>query len=391
MKGFRDLYPEEKREQNFIFLKWREIAEKYGFEEIAGPLLEEMNLYNKSGELPEQIYSFVDKSGKNLAIRPELTPSVVRMFKTKSLVKPAKWFSIQNFYRYERPQSGRSREFSQLNLDILGCNSIKADAELIITVVDIMKNFSLGKKDFFIRLSNRKLFETLLKSIGIKNLKEVSRLIDKKDKISEKDFKLSLKDLGLNEKQIKDLDKILKIKDISKVKIESEGLNELKELINYLKAYGVFQYCKFDLSLVRGFDYYNSTVFEVFDKSKKYRAIAGGGRYNLEGINAVGFGMGDVVLGLFLKEKKKIRVVNKQVDYYVAPVNDKDYLKAIKVAEKLRSKGIVEIDLVGRNLGKQFNYANSVNAKNVIIVGSKDKGKVTIRDMKTGKEKKVKI
>lgn len=393
MKGFRDLYPNEKREQNFIFSKWSSMARKYGFEEIAGPLLEEVDLYKKSGsELPEQIYSFVDKNGRKVGIRPELTPSVIRMFKAKSLVRPVKWFSIQDFYRYERPQSGRLREFSQLNLDILGINNVKADAELILTVVEIMKSFGLSKKDFSIKLSNRKLFDDLLNSIGIKKLKNIAKIIDKKEKISAKDFELSLKELKLSGKQIKDLVKILNLKDVSKIKIESKGLEELNELMGYLKSYGILDFVTFDLSVVRGFDYYTSTVFEVFDKSGDFRAIAGGGRYVLDGVDAVGFGMGDVVLGLFLKEKKKLELEDLKFDYYVAPVNEKDYSKAIKIVEKLRSKGsLVEIDLSGRNLGKQFNYANSKNFSKVVIVGSKDKGKVTVRDMKTGKEKKVSI
>lgn len=395
MKGFRDLYPEKKRIQNYIFSVWSSVAEKYGFDEIAGPLLEEVSLYKKSGDLPSQMYSFVDKSGRKVALRPELTPTVARMASSRSSVRPMKWFSIANCYRYENPQSGRLREFVQLNLDILGSSSMMADAEMILTVVEIMKNFGLSKKDFFIRLSNRKLFEDLVLSIGIKkkDLTEIGRIIDKKDKISSKDFVSALKKLKLSPKQIKDLGYILKVK-LDKIKIESKGLSELNELVGYLKNYGVLDYCKIDLSVVRGLDYYTSTVFEVFDSSKKYRAIAGGGRYDnlIKGCPGIGFGMGDVVLELFLSERKKLDVGSKKVDYYVAPVSSSDYSRAVKIVNKLRSKGnLVEIDLVGRNLGKQFNYANSLNVSKVVIVGSKDKGRVTIRDMKSGKESKVKI
>ena len=392
MKGFRDLYPEEKRRQNYIFNVWKQVAEKYGFEEIAGPLLESSELYKKSGaDIPEQMYSFTDKSGRKVVIRPELTPSVVRMVKSKSLVRPVKWFSIQDFYRYERPQAGRGREFAQINLDILGSKSIRADAELILTVVEMMKSFGLSKKDFFVRINNRKLFDSLLSSIGIRKLKDVSRLIDKREKLGKKEFVKGLKDSGLKDKQIKDLDKILKINNLNKIKFESEGLEEIKKLFSYLKSYGVLDFVKLDLSVVRGFDYYTSTVFEIYDRKGKFRAVAGGGRYKLNDVDAVGFGMGDVVLELFLESKKKLKVNGKKIDYYVAPVNEKDYLKAIKVANKLRKKGSVEIDLIGRNLGKQFNYANSLNASYVVIVGSKDKGKVTVRDMKTGKERKVRV
>ncbi len=390
MKGFRDLYPEDKRRQNYMFLAWKFVAEKYGFDEIAGPVLESVDLYKKSGaEIPEQMYVFFDKSGRKVALRPELTPTIARMVSGRSLLKPVKWYSIADCYRYEAKQLGRGREFTQLNLDILGTKSMKADAEMISATVDLMKTFGLSKKDFFVGISNRKLLDSLLNSIGVRKLKDVYRLIDKKNKISDKAFRSSL---NLNEKQIKDLVKILNIKDLEKIKIESIGLDELKELFSYLKSYKVLDYCKLDLSIIRGLDYYNSNVFEVFDSKRKFRAIAGGGRYVLEGLDAVGMAMGDIVLELFLDSKKKLEKLFRRIDFYIAPVNDKVYSKAIKVADKLRQKGnIVEIDLLGRNLGKQFNYANSRNASFVVIVGERDKGKVTIRDMKTGKEKKVKI
>lgn len=395
MKGFRDFYPEEKRVQNYIFSVWKNTAEKYGFDEIAGPVLEPVELYQKSGsEIPEQMYTFTDKSGRKIALRPELTPTIARMVKQKILQKPIKWYSIPECFRYEAPQTGRARSFSQLNLDILGSNSMKSDAEIILCAIDIMRNFNLTKKDFFIRISNRKLFEDLLFSIGITKtqLKEVSKIIDKQNKISKADFIDLLKKQNLSDKQIKDLNVILKIKDLKKIKIESKGLNELKELLSYLKSYNVLDFCKLDLGIVRGFDYYTSTVFEVFDAKKEFRAIAGGGRYDelAPGCPGIGFGMGDVVLELFLNKRNKLKVSNKIIDYYIAPVNDKVYDKAIKIANKLRNNGfMVEIDLMNRNLGKQFNYANSRGVKNTVIVGEKDKGKVTVKDMKTGKEKKI--
>lgn len=391
MKGFRDYYPKEKRIQEYIFRTWKKVAEKYGYSFVEGPLLEPIELYKKSGEeVPSQMYTFKDKGGRLVAIRPELTPSICRMVSGKSLSKPVKWYSIGRFLRYEAPQSGRLREFHQFNIDCFGVDSMKADAEMICSAIDIMKEFGVSKKDFFIRISNRNLFDTLLKKIGIsENKQDIARLVDKICKISKQDFKLALKDLGLTDKQIKELLTMFKIKDLNKIDIDCKGLSELRELFNYLKAYGVADYCKLDLSIVRGFAYYTSTVFEVFDSSYKYRAIAGGGRYDslAKGYPGVGYAFGDVVLELFLKDKKKLPDLNKKdIDYFVAPVNSEYYIRALRVLKRLRKENSAEIDLSGRKLGKQMEYANKIGAKNVVIVGKEDK--LTVKNMKTGKEEK---
>ncbi|MAG20081.1 histidine--tRNA ligase [archaeon] len=387
-----DLYPENKRIQNYLFNIFRSISKKYGYEEIEPPILESAEIYKKSGqEIPEQMYSFKDKSSRLLALRPETTPSIARMINNKSLSLPIKWFSISRCFRYERTQAGRSKEFDQYNIDMIGSTSMQADAEIIKTLVEILKSLKLTKKDFFIRISNRKLIDDLLKSINITNIKQVSQLIDKKDKLQEKDFKLALKDLKLTNKQIQDLLKIIKISSLDKIKIESSGLTELKELFSYLKSYNILDYCKLDLSIMRGFDYYTSTVFEAFDTKKQFRAIAGGGRYdNLASFPGVGYGFGDRVILLLLENK--LPKLEKQVDYYIAPVNKKIIPKAIQIAEKLRKTSTVELDLLNRNLSKQIKYASLIT-NNLIIVGEKDikNKKVTLRDLKTGKEKKILI
>ena len=396
MKGTKDYYPEDKRIQNHIFSVWKKIAEKYGYEEVEPPILESADIYKKSGqEIPKQMYTFKDKSNRLLTLRPETTPSIARMVSQKSLPKPIKWYSISTCFRYEAPQSGRSRQFTQFNLDCLGTKSIKADAEVILTAIEIMKSFNLTKKDFYIRISNRKLFQDLLNNLNLKNTQQIARLIDKIDKISKKDLELSLKDLKLSQLQIKSLFKILETKDLERIKIKSQGLVELKELFTYLRNYNVLDYCKLDLSIMRGFDYYTSTVFEVFDTSKEFRAIAGGGRYDelAKDCPGVGYGMGDIVLTLFLEKKKKLPELKKEMDYYVAPINEAVIKQAVQIAQKLRQNNNVEIDLMNKNLSKQLEYANSISAKNVIIVGEKDlkNKKITIRDMKTGKEKKVNL
>jgi len=399
VKGTKDYYPEDKLVQNYIFDKWKSIALKFGYKEIEGPVLEPAEIYEKSGEeIPEQTYRLTDKSGRELVLRPETTPTIARMINArKDLPKPIRWFSISRCFRYEAPQFGRSREFFQFNLDLLGTKSMESDAEVIITLIEVLKSFGCDKNDFFIRISNRKIMQALMESLGIIKIKEVSRLLDKICKLSEKDLKLSLKDLGLDDKQVKSLLALLEVrdlKDLEKYKINDkgkEGLEELKELFNYLKEYKEF--IKLDLSIMRGFDYYTGTVFEAFDKKGEFRAIAGGGRYDelTKDCPGIGYGMGDVVLELFLDKIKKLPKLDSSIDYYVASVNKEVFNEALEIANKLRNKYAVEIDVMGRNLAKQLGYANEINAKNVIIVGEKDLKlkKVTLRDMKTGKEKLV--
>ncbi len=392
MKGFRDFYPEQKRIQNFIFKVWRKIAKRYGYLEIDGPILEPIEIYKKSGEeIPEQMYTLTDKAKRKLALRPELTPTLARMItQNKSLSKPIKWFSISRCLRYESPQAGRLREFFQFNIDFLGTKSIKADAEIILTSIKIMQEFRLTEKDFYIRISNRKLMQDLLKSINIKekNFKDIQRILDKICKYKKEDIKRELLKKGLKEKQISSLFKILKITSLNKIKIKSKGLEELKELFNYLKSLNILKYCKLDLSIMRGFDYYTSTIFEVFDKTKKYRAIAGGGRYDELAKNCpgVGYGMGDVVLELFLKSKNKIPEINPNL-VFIIPINT--FEKSMKIAEQLRKNNInVSIDLMNRSLSKNLNYANKEKIPYVLLIGKKElkSKRLKLRNMQTGKE-----
>lgn len=393
MKGFKDYYPKEKRIQNYIFQAWKKIAERYGYFEVDGPILEPIEIYSKSGqEIPEQMYILTDKSGRKLALRPEFTPTLARMInENSSLPKPIKWYSISKCFRYEQPQSGRQREFSQFNIDFLGSTSMKADAEIILTAIKIMKEFKLTKKDFFIRISNKKLMQDLLKSINIeeKYFKEIQRILDKICKYKKEDIISELKTKGLAPKQISELFKILSIKSLSQIKISSKGLDELKELFSYLKEFNVLEYCKLDLSIMRGFDYYTSTVFEVFDSSMQFRAIAGGGRYDELAKNCpgVGYGMGDAVLELFLISKKKLPELNQNL-VFIIPINT--FKQSLKITEKLRDNGInASMDLLDRSISKNLNYANQENIPFVLIIGKEElkKKKLKLKNMKTGKEK----
>lgn len=407
LTGTRDFYPKNMRILNYIFSVWRKAAEKYGYEEVDAPMLEPAELWRakSGGELPEQMYNFKDKGDREVAIRPEFTPSLARMVaqKQKELPKPLRWYSMPRCWRYERPQSGRLREFFQFNIDCLGTDSMKADAEIIAVTVDVLKQLGLTPREAYVRISNRKLLNELLKEIEI-DPEQASKLIDKKDKITENEFEGLLKEEGLTDEQIFGLKDILNITDLrglEKQRLSAEGkaaLCELKELFSYLKMYGVEEFCEIDLSIIRGLDYYTKTVFEVFDRQKKFRAIAGGGRYDDlvadfggERCPGVGLGMGDVVLAKFLEEKNKLPNINKKVEYYVAPISESVMEKAMELAQKLRRKFNVEMDITGRALAKQMDYANSAGAKKVLIVGEKDlkNGQVTVKDMATGKDEKL--
>ncbi|MBS3107316.1 histidine--tRNA ligase [Candidatus Woesearchaeota archaeon] len=410
LKGTRDFYPKDMAKLNYIFKIWRKVAERYGYQEFDGPMLEPIDLWTaKSGsEIPEQMYRFTDKGNREVAIRPELTPTLARMVaqSQKELSKPIKWYSIPRCWRYESPQSGRLREFFQFNLDALGVESMKADAEVIATAIDIMLELGCTDNDFYVRISNRKLMLSILLSLGIKEegISNVCRVIDKIDKVSEDDFKSMLKEASLTDKQIKALTKILEadnLKDLEKLKLDEEGKGALKqtaELFKFLEAYGFKKYYRLDLSIMRGLDYYTSTVFEVFDKTKEFRAIAGGGRYDDlvnvfggERCPGIGYGMGDVVLGLFLNKLNKLPDFGKEVDFYIAAVKEEQADTAMNLAQKLRKKYTVETDIMERKLMKQFEYADKIKAKKVIVIGEKElkEKKVVLKDMVSGKETQI--
>lgn len=400
IKGTRDFYPEEKRKQNYIFSTWQKVALKYGFEEMDGPVLEPAELWEAKGdELGTQLYAFKDKGDRKNVLRPEMTPTVARMVAAKTnMPKPIKWFSIQRLFRYEAPQKGRLREHWQLNVDTLGLDNSVTDAEVIAVAIDVMRAFGCTEKDFFVRISSRELMNDIFKELKIKNPVNVFRVIDKKEKVSAKDYKEMLKEAGLNEEQIKKLNQIMETADLKELKYESA--KKLREVINALTIMGFSKYVKLDLTIARGFSYYTGVVFEVFDKGGKYRSLAGGGRYdNLvskyssEKIPGIGFGMGDATMQLFLEDKKKIPKLRSSVEYFIAVADGESLKKAITIANTLRKNHNVEMNLAERSLGKQFQYAANKGIPKVVVVGQKDllKKQITIKTMDDGKQKTVKL
>ena len=402
-KGMEDYYPEEMDVRNRVFDSLGDIARKYNFKEVSSPVMESFELLSKKEgeEIRKQIFTLEKRGDEQLGLRFDLTVPNVRMFieKQKSMPKTVKWFSLERMWRYEQPQKGRQREFYQFNAEIFGSAKPDADAEIVSLAIEALLSLGLKENDFRVYINNRKLLEGLLEDILDKgDIPKVIQLIDKKNKVSKEEFEKELKKLepkGKVEKISSLLDS--SIAQLKKLKINDnarQGLNELEQVISLVKYRNIV----FSLSTARGLAYYTGTVFEIFDREGKFRSVAGGGRYdNLvklfdgQDTPATGFAMGYAVLRLLLEEKKLLPKPSLEPDYYVAIVNEEVKKKAREIVSKLREKYVVETDLTGRNLGNQLQYAGSIGAKKVVIVGPKDlkEKKVTVRDMGSGKEAKV--
>ncbi|MCJ7450635.1 MAG: histidine--tRNA ligase [Candidatus Nanohaloarchaeota archaeon QJJ-9] len=417
LKGFREFLPEESKARNEVFEKISEVVESYGFREIGTPSLEPMDLYLiKSGEeLVEQTYSFEDKGGRQVTLPPEETPTRARMVKeNKDLTKPIKWYSFSKFWRYENPQKGRLREFYQVNIDIFGEDSINADAEILAVAADILDALDL-EEAAELRINDRNLMEGIIQAYGIEDslVEEILDVIDDKEKMDREEFLVQLQELGLSRENAKVVDELTeirgrfegvlpKVENLIPDKEESEkAFERIKKLKGKLEQYGVLDRCKLDLSIIRGLDYYTGLVFEIFDKKGDLRALCGGGRYNdlIQLFNgpetpAVGFAIGDAVLEELMKREGVWPEEEFETDVYVLNVSEDVRPKAVELANELRAKGyVVETDLSGRNFGNQMDYANQINAENLVIVGEKDLGQdqVTVKDMDSGEEEKVNL
>ena len=401
VKGTRDFYPEQMAFRNWLFGKMREVSKRFGYQEYEGPILEPLELYAaKSGEelVKKQTFVLTDRGGRKLALRPEMTPTLARMVAQKQaeLPKPIRWFSIGPRFRYEQPQKGRLREFYQWDIDILGSQAPEADAEIIAIAAEFFKSVGLSPKEVKIKVNDRKLIEQKLSFIEIPKTKiqEVFRAIDKKEKMTDGEWKDWLPEIGLNKLQIKDLEGILKDKDFSR---ESE---ELTRIFSTLSDLGVSEYVEFDPNIVRGLDYYTGVVFEAQDKEGKFRAILGGGRYdNLVEIvggpklGGVGFAAGDAVVEEVLKEYKKIPLLSPTPTKVLVTLFDEAFFRdSLLIAEKLRDGGIAtESYLEVVKLDKQLKYANQKGIPYVVILGPDEikKNEVTLKNMETGDQEKI--
>ncbi len=404
-KGTRDFYPQDMAIQNYIFEGWKQSACSYGYEEYESPSFENLDLYTlKSGEeIVSQLYSFKDKGNRDLALRPEMTPTLARMvaYKVSSLKLPLRWFSIPRLQRYERAQKGRLREFYQLNMDIIGCDSVWAEIDLLMSVIDLLRWFGLSQSDFKIGISDRRLFEALFEELIIPQElhQKIYSILDKKTKLSINDFNKEFLKVGLTEKQLEKVEKFFDCKTVDDLsvfsKIVEEQLFDLKEITKTFNEIGLGSYIHLDLSVVRGLAYYTGIVFEVFDTKKSMRAIAGGGRYqNLCGqlgkqeINGVGFGMGDVVLSDLLSDRKLFRPITKTLDYYIVGL-DKIDSSLFLLAQRLRFKKLsVSHVLLDRKLRKQMSLAEYSGAKKVIFYSEEraKKNQYEVKNMETGEQ-----
>jgi histidyl-tRNA synthetase len=416
-RGTRDYLPADQQKKNWVIDQIREVYEAYGFEPLGTPAFENLEmLMIKSGEdIINQIYNFKDKSDRELALRFEHTASTVRVVAThRNLVKPFKRYTIGPVWRYERPTEKRFREFWQADVDIFGVKGSIADAEVLSAAVDALSR--LGFEGFTINLNDRRILKSIIQLSGIPEEKSLDafRAVDKLGKIGRDGVIEELKGIApYDEASIKLLDLIGingtpdEVLGKAKMMLQDyedgiKGITALEELYKYAEAFGFAQYIRVDLSLARGLDYYTGPVFEVITKGfEDYGSIAGGGRYDeiieLYGgppTYATGVSFGVDRLTPILEEKGVFVNMTLSAKVYIAPVNKKVIYEAVKIAQMLRAENISSlVDMMGRKLGKQFEYADKKGIPKVVIVGERElaKGAVMVRDMKTGEQEEVRL
>lgn len=393
-KGTRDYYPEDKRVQNYIFDVWTKTARKFGYEEYGAPILEPIEVYAaKTGQeiVNEQTYTFTDRGERVVAIRPEMTPSISRMVagRRQEMAYPARLFSIANFMRYERPQRGREREFWQLNADIFGADNISADVEIIQFGVEVMRAFGAKDDMYKVKVNNRQLIDTMMTEyleLDTVQAQLMIKLFDRKSKISNEEFRdqaieifgESLASAGLT--KIAELLVAKDMKQMPKAIADTEAYNQLSELFAMLHKLGI-ENVQFDITLMRGFDYYTGTVFEFFDVDpENNRSMFGGGRYDglvglfgAEPVSAVGIAPGLSTTELFLTSHNLMPALATATDVFVATLGEDAVHGAQKVAQELRHEGVnVELDTTLRKLDKQIKTALKKGVPYVLFIGERE-------------------
>jgi histidyl-tRNA synthetase len=393
-KGSRDFYPEDKRLQKYIFSKWREVCERFGYEEYDAPILEPTDLFLSKGNqeiIDEQTYTFLDRSERSVTIRTEMTPSVSRMVagRRQELAYPARWYSIPNLWRYERSQRGRLREFWQLNVDIFGVAGLEADSEIIQIADALMQTFNAERDMYSVKLNSRALVDIITKEyLGLDSVQAATliRLIDKMHKLEKSEFIVSLETIfspsQREDGHLEKLDVVLKAKSLADLPpelTEKPETQKLAALMELLKMHGITN-AVYDPTLMRGFDYYTDIVFEIFDTDpENNRSMMGGGRYDglvglfgVEPIPTVGFAMGDVTFQNFLEAHSLVPKVRTVTDLYVILIGDVAE-RASKVIAELREMGVnTAVDITGRKTDKQLKTAVKKNVPYVIFIGEQE-------------------
>lgn len=396
LPGFRDFLPDDCAARNYIFARWREVARRYAFVEWDGPPLEATELYKKKSgaEIVDQLFSFIDKGEREVAMRPELTPTLARVVTAheREFKKPLKWFSIGQFFRYEKQQRGRLREHFQLNCDIIGEANLAADIELVALCIDILRAFGFTEKDFVVRVSDRDFWTDFLreKDVSADRWDELLQAIDKSGR----------------EPREKTAEKLGKLADPVFAILKSGGKSEkLDRLVDGLRARGLADFVSIDVGIVRGLAYYTGIVFEVFDRAAKFRAIAGGGRYDnlirvlsdgAVSMPALGFAMGDVVLDELINEtahaREKIKeaiLANRMIDIYVVIAKEERRADALKQVQQLRDHGYrVDYPLTSEKVGRQFQTAEQLGARVAVLFGD-EWPQIKIKNMTTAQQELV--
>lgn len=395
LPGFRDFLPKDCAIRNYIFDRWREVARRYGFVEWDGPVLEPTELYTrKSGpEIVTQLFNFTDKGEREVAMRPELTPTLARVVAAheREFKKPLKWFSIPQCFRYEKQQRGRLREHHQFNADIIGEGSLDADVELIALCVDVLRAFGFTEKDVVVRISDRAAWSDFLPKLGVapERIPEFLSVIDKWDRESQEMIASKLQRFGVS------------VADVIAF-LADQNVEWFRPLRESLEARNLHKFCEFNLQIVRGLAYYSGTVFEAFDRRGKLRALAGGGRYDnliqqlsdgAVSLPALGFAMGDVVLGELIGEHPAAKArmdeaiaAQQNLDIYVVIAKEERRADALAQIQALRDRGYrVDFPLTAAKVGKQFQTAEQLGARIAIIFGD-EWPEVKIKDLRTGEQ-----
>ncbi|MGA7614445.1 MAG: histidine--tRNA ligase [Thermoanaerobaculia bacterium] len=413
LPGFRDFYPEEMARRNQIFGAWKDVARRYGFEEYDGPPLEALELYiEKSGpEIVNQLFNFTDKGGREVALRPEMTPTLVRMLgaRIKGLPRPVRWFSMPQLFRYEKQQRGRLREHFQLNMDIIGEESVLADADLVAAALDVLRTLGLTADDVVARYSDRRLLHAALTDLGVseENLPTAYNVIDKVERDPREVCVQRLREIGLSPEAAENA---LGLTSLSLEEITSryaghpefeQVLEDLRQYEEALGALGFGDWIQFDMKIVRGLAYYTGIVFEIFDRKGELRAICGGGRYDrlfssLAAIDvpALGFGFGDVVLGELLKDRGLAATQSKRVDVFAITGGGGNRAATLSIVARLRRGGKSVVSPYGEPaVGKALRAAANSGATSAVIVGADEvaKGTVTVKDLKTGEQRELTV
>ena len=409
LKGFRDFYPDEMGARREVIDAIEDVARRYGFREVGTPALERTRMYvDKSGEeIVEELYAFEDRGGREVAMTPELTPTVARMVveRGQALSKPIKWFSTRPFWRYEQVQQGRFREFYQTNVDVFGSSDPRADGEILAFAADSLTSLGLTGDDFEFRVSHRDILGGLLESMDADvDTRAAIRAVDKSAKIPREEYYGLLVEAGLDHEQAEAFDEILSGDDLDDLvafagteRVDA-AVENLRNVLEATEAFGAGEFCEISLSTARGLDYYTGVVFECFDSTGEIsRSVFGGGRYDdlIESFGgeptpAVGVAPGLAPLSLLCQRAGVWPEEAPTTDYYVLQVGNTRETAA-SITRALRELGhVVETDLSGRSFGAQMGYADGINAETVVIVGEQDLADdvVTVKEMESGEQTK---